>query len=116
MGDARWRPRGGRDFQAAAVRELREETGIELGHPGAHVARREVVLQLPDGAHVMADERYFVVHADGRAVTRGGWTDQERRVMTDHRWWSVAELERTEHTVWPEDLPALWRSVRCAAS
>lgn len=102
----------GESFADAAVRELREETGIRVTDPGQEVARREVLLQLPDGEHVVADERYFVVRADVQAVPRDGWTPLELEVMSDYRWWSVADLERTSATVWPEELPSLLRSLK----
>lgn len=98
-------------YEEAAVRELLEETGIKVVDPGRQVARREVVLQLPEGEHVRADERYFVVQAYEQAVQREGWTRLELEVMTDHRWWSIADLEATSDTVWPEELIALLRSV-----
>jgi hypothetical protein len=37
-------------------------------------------------------------------LTRDGWTVEEARVMTEHKWWSVAELEQTTETVWPQSL------------
>jgi 8-oxo-dGTP diphosphatase len=101
----------GETFEDAAVRELREETGIEQPGPGAQVARREFVLQLPTGERVIADERYFVVRAADQVVRREGWTPLELEVMTDHRWWSVAELESTGDTVWPAELAAILREV-----
>ena len=38
------------------------------------------------------------------ALSRDDWTDLEREVMVEHRWWSLEELSRTEATVWPENL------------
>jgi len=32
------------------------------------------------------------------------WTELEREVMTDHRWWSQVELRAATEQVWPEDL------------
>lgn len=101
----------GESYEEAAVRELMEETGIKVADPGRQVARREVVFQLPDGERVIADERYFVVQANEQAVQRDGWTLLELEVMADHRWWSIADLEATSDTVWPEELPSLLRSV-----
>jgi hypothetical protein len=72
---------------------------------------------MPDGEHVMADERFFLVKADGDALSRERWTELERKVMTEHRWWSRAELAETREVVFPENLlemlPPLrgpWRS------
>ena len=38
------------------------------------------------------------------ALSRDDWTDLEREVMVEHRWWSLEDLSRTEATVWPENL------------
>jgi 8-oxo-dGTP diphosphatase len=101
-------------FEQAAVRELREETGIEVSSVGPQVHRREFVLQLPDGEHVAADERYFAIAASDSSVSRGGWTALEQEVMKDFKWWSVADLERTTDTVWPSDLATLLQSILSA--
>jgi hypothetical protein len=68
------------------------------------VAERNFTMMLPSGETVLSVERYFVVHAAGEALTRDGWTVDEVRVMTEHKWWSVAELQQTAETVWPERL------------
>jgi 8-oxo-dGTP pyrophosphatase MutT (NUDIX family) len=89
---------------AAASRELVEETGLRRQSVGPEVARREVALQLPDGEHVVQDERYFLVRVTDNSLSRDAWTDLEREVMVEHRWWSLEELSQTEATVWPENL------------
>lgn len=94
----------GETLEQAALRELEEETGLRRENVGSEVARREVALQLPDGEHVLQDERFFLVRVADTALSQAGWTDLEREVMVEHRWWSLAELDRTEAIVWPEEL------------
>ena len=94
----------GETFADAARRELREETGILEAHVSMPVGRREVPLQLPDGERVLAVEQYFVVNTDTEAISRDGWTAEEREVMADHRWWSREELSTTGETIYPEGL------------
>jgi 8-oxo-dGTP pyrophosphatase MutT (NUDIX family) len=91
-------------LEQAAVRELEEETGLQRSDVGPEIARHEVALQLPDGEHVVSDERYFLVRVTGDTLSRDNWTAFEREVMVDHRWWSREELARTKATVWPERL------------
>jgi len=94
-------------FEEAAIRELREETGIRIDRVEAHVAEREFELPMPDGQPVMAEERLFLVQVQDTALTREGWTAQEVAVMAEHKWWSMDELARTAATVWPSNLPEI---------
>jgi 8-oxo-dGTP pyrophosphatase MutT (NUDIX family) len=94
----------GETFEQAAIRELREETGIRVESVGPQVAQREFVLQLSDGEQVVADERFFRVEAKEATLSRDEWTADEVEVMVAHRWWSREELSQTSETVWPENL------------
>jgi 8-oxo-dGTP diphosphatase len=102
----------GETFEQAALRELREETGIQVEDIGPELGRREFVLQLPDGERVMADERFFLVRLEDASLSRDGWTAQEAEVMADHKWWSQDELAQTSATVWPENLLAMLNAAR----
>jgi 8-oxo-dGTP pyrophosphatase MutT (NUDIX family) len=111
-GQAFWAtPGGGLDpgetYEDAARRELFEETGLRIDDPGPQVARRQAEFRTPDGERVTADERFFVVRVAAFDPAREQWTELERQVMADHRWWSTADLRSTAEQVWPEDLPDL---------
>jgi 8-oxo-dGTP diphosphatase len=97
----------GETFEQAALRELWEETGIRTQTIGPEVGRRLFTLQMPDGEHVEADERFFLVQSGDASLSRDGWTALELEVMTEHKWWSREELAQTSATVWPENLLAM---------
>ena len=98
----------GETFHAAAIRELREETGIQVNTVVGPVADRRFSMLLPSGETVFAVEQYFVVHAESQILSSSEWTLQETQVMADHHWWSAPKLRSTGETVWPEAL------VRCS--
>ncbi|NVZ69370.1 NUDIX hydrolase [Pseudomonas costantinii] len=94
----------GETFHAAAIRELREETGIFVSAVAESVTQRSFSMMLPSGETVLAVEQYFVVHAQDKELSRDEWTAEEAQVMTDHHWWSEQELRSTGETVWPQAL------------
>lgn len=81
----------GETFEAAAVRELREETGIEVDGVGPVVAERFGDLWI-SGVLMRCHEVFYVVRAASEDLGRGGWTAQERRDVTDVRWFRADEL------------------------
>jgi len=94
----------GETFEQAACRELLEEVGLRIEHPGAQIARREATIPLPNGDTARADERFFLVRAGDTAISRERWTDLEKTVMVEHRWWTREDLLATEAQVWPENI------------
>jgi 8-oxo-dGTP pyrophosphatase MutT (NUDIX family) len=99
----------GESFEQAAVRELREETGIAVDRVDLPVAERLFEMTMPDGERVLAEERLYLVRTDDAALSKDGWTELEHAVMAEHRWWSVADLEATAETVYPDDLAEILR-------
>lgn len=94
----------GETYEAAAIRELREETGIRVNSVAEHIANRRFPMLLPSGESVLAVERYYVVYAESQVLSRSEWTLQETQVMTEHRWWSAHELNSTTEIIKPDDL------------
>ncbi|MDF7777569.1 NUDIX domain-containing protein [Sphingomonas sp. AOB5] len=96
----------GETYEAAARRELLEETGIDTD-PGPQVARRHVEFVTIEGEPVSADERYFRVTVDAQDIDTSRHTPLEQRVMQEWRWFTRAELASHDEPWFPEDLIAL---------
>lgn len=102
----------GETYEDAALRELREEVGVEATELGPCVWTREHVLAL-GGRTQRLTERFFVVRVDSAHVDTSGFDESEAEAITDHRWMSVEEIAATSDVVAPRRmadlLPALLR-------
>lgn len=93
----------GESYEAAARRELIEETGLDLDC-GPQVYRRHIEFLTLEGVECVADERYFRVACAGGPIDTSRHTELERAVMREHRWFAPAELAGYPETIYPQDL------------
>jgi 8-oxo-dGTP pyrophosphatase MutT (NUDIX family) len=102
----------GEDFHAAAVRELREETGwTDVPVGSEEVLRHERTLWHIGRARCQ-HERFFLARVD---VPRRPVRDVDGMHASDGiaavRWWTVAELESTAVTITPPGLAGVLRGL-----
>ncbi|HZC25662.1 MAG TPA: NUDIX domain-containing protein [Actinopolymorphaceae bacterium] len=99
----------GESLQEAAVRELREETGIvvdasALGEP----VESSTVEFSWSGYAVVQAQTFFAVGVGAATISLDGLDAIEKATTIDYRWWSGDELEACGDA-YPDGLPALLR-------
>lgn len=92
------------DFHAAAVRELFEETGLQVESCGPEIARRMDDFITLEGEPVTSDERFFRVRTTSFTPDCAGHTDLERALIKEFRWFSAAELAQWHEPVFPVNI------------
>jgi ADP-ribose pyrophosphatase len=100
----------GEDFDAAAIRETWEETGLRLDAVPAPFLEEDFA---PDQRWHAYDEgrwAWYALRVDAFEPSRDGWTDEERHDVVEWRWTSADDLERDPFEVEPAHLPALIRA------
>jgi 8-oxo-dGTP pyrophosphatase MutT (NUDIX family) len=100
----------GESSAEGAARELFEETGLrvdpaELGEPVWH----QVIEFSYDHRRYRQDQYFYLYRVPEWRIDTTGFDPEERRTIDAHRWWSAAELDSTDETVYPEELADLLR-------
>ncbi len=93
--------------EAAARRELREETGIRDVALGPVIGERPDVSFVFRGRRMVQDEWYVAAHVPTPHLGTGHHGDGERRAVAAHRWWSPVEIAAGGEEVFPPGLDEL---------
>lgn len=89
----------------AAVRELREETGVGIGDAGPLRFESSYDFRLSSGEEVAQRDCYFLVDAeDGVRLSRDGVTPEEAETLVESRWWRPEELRSTRERIVPANM------------
>lgn len=100
----------GESHEEAAIREVREETGLVLQTLGPRVWVEDVSLPYDEAIYPGAHQEYFLSHTDREwEPDTSGWSDSERVDVTDWRWWTREQLLATREAFEPRQLTELMR-------
>ena len=110
-----WFPTGGgiepgETPEEAARREVKEETGLADFELGPHIWNRRHVFTFY-GSHLDVRETWFFARVPSFEIDMSGFLEEERKVIREHRWWTLAELEDTPDTLTPRNLAVLLRDL-----
>lgn len=92
----------GEEYEQAALREVREETG-QIVKDVRWIWSRNRVMQWRE-KRVLHRERFFLGRASSAAVDTSGLDERERSWTLDHRWWAIDEILASKERFEPVDI------------
>ena len=98
----------GESYDAAALRELYEETGHRVGQALACVATRTSSYPWK-GERWVSHEQVYFARTPHTGLDRSRWTASDQRWIHSCRWWTLAELGASREPVRPAGLAGLVR-------
>jgi 8-oxo-dGTP pyrophosphatase MutT (NUDIX family) len=98
----------GESHEAAALREIREEVGHDVGALGPWIWTRQHDFTFR-GLRYHQRERFFLVRCEPFEVDESGLDELEVEVVKGHRWWTLDEIARSTELFAPRALVELLR-------
>ena len=102
----------GESAEDGAVREVLEETGLQLSpvQLGPVIATRVASFEF-ERRRFRQSESFFAVSVEAFTPQHHGWDEVEQRALLGHRWWTVDELRATDEAVYPSELADVVQAV-----
>ncbi len=104
----------GESFEDALIREIFEETGLRLNHPG-HWIWTSPKRILRDGLPVDTLARVYIQRVPSFEPKPTALTPQERETFCELRWWGIDEIAATSEIFVPRQLALLLKPLLTSA-
>ncbi|MBX3502939.1 MAG: NUDIX domain-containing protein [Alphaproteobacteria bacterium] len=98
----------GESFEDGLRRELREETGLEVGDVGRHVWISDKELDIA-GERVLTRAHVYALRVPAFEPVVRTMTADEADAFRGFRWWSIDDIASSRETFIPRDLAGLMR-------
>lgn len=104
----------GESFENALLREIFEETGLRLSHPGQWIwtSPKRIVR---DGRSVDTLARVYIQRVPSFEPMPTALTVEERESFCEFRWWSIDEIAASSETFVPRQLAFLLKPLLTSA-
>ena len=99
----------GEDHDQAAIRELREETGLVIDSIAPAFWSRDFEADQRWHVYELGHDEWYELRVPAFTPSREGWTEEEQADVVEYRWWSLDDLESTPDLIEPDELLDLIR-------